>query len=356
MKNGSIKEAKGIKIKKEIQIEKEVKEQINQIINNKNEKNNKNKYEQINNNIYELNKNIKTKIINNKRKDIISFIGSKIFQYIILSSLLNLILTNTDSSLIESYFPNITLKIRGIGNKYLLDSYNKFQRKYYPNIIYINGERQSTINNSYNFNQTDNIVELIWFNAIDNGNCMFFGCSDITEIDLSNFDTSNVTYMGSMFSGCSSLSSLNLSNFNTSKVTSMSFMFNGCSSLTSLNLSNFDTSKVIDMYNIFRECKNLEYINLKNFIEKESLSLSSLFQEVPDNIVVCLNENSNKILSELKNKGCYTIDCSDEWKTKQKKIVNKTDICYDNNNNNILFKYEYKGKYYEDCINNKNLW
>ena len=42
-----------------------------------------------------------------------------------------------------------------------------------------------------------------------------------------------------MFSYCSSLTSLNLSNFNTNNVTNMSYMFNICSSLTTLNLYNF---------------------------------------------------------------------------------------------------------------------
>ena len=41
--------------------------------------------------------------------------------------------------------------------------------------------------------------------------------------------------MSYMFSGCSSLTSLNLSNFNTNNVNNMSFMFSKCSSLTSLN-------------------------------------------------------------------------------------------------------------------------
>ena len=35
--------------------------------------------------------------------------------------------------------------------------------------------------------------------------------------------------MGLMFNGCSSLKELNLSNFNTDNVTDMRYMFNGCS-------------------------------------------------------------------------------------------------------------------------------
>ena len=41
-----------------------------------------------------------------------------------------------------------------------------------------------------------------------------------------------------MFSGCSALTSLDLSNFNTKNVEDMSGMFSNCSSLTSLNSKN----------------------------------------------------------------------------------------------------------------------
>ncbi len=78
-------------------------------------------------------------------------------------------------------------------------------------MIYINGIKQSTITCIYNLNETYNLVKLIWNNSINNCDCMFNECMDITEIDLSNFDTSQVTSMGSMFSDCSSLTSLDLS-------------------------------------------------------------------------------------------------------------------------------------------------
>ena len=57
---------------------------------------------------------------------------------------------------------------------------------------------------------------------------MFYGCSSLKELNLSNFNTNNVTDMESMFSRCSSLKELNLSNFNTNNVTVMKSMFFGC--------------------------------------------------------------------------------------------------------------------------------
>ena len=114
-------------------------------------------------------------------------------------------------------------------------------------------------------------------------NEMFFSKSDeqkiknILEIDLSNFDTSEVTNMGGMFYGMSNLTSLNLSNFDTSQVTNMSLMFSRMSSLTSLNLSNFDTSKVTNMSDMFNSMPNLTSLNLSNFNTSQVTNMCLMF-------------------------------------------------------------------------------
>ena len=69
-----------------------------------------------------------------------------------------------------------------------------------------------------------------------NSSFIFSECSSLTNLDLSSFDTSNVTDMSSMFKQCISLTNLNLSSFDTSNVTNMRWMFFRCSSLTNLDL------------------------------------------------------------------------------------------------------------------------
>lgn len=64
-----------------------------------------------------------------------------------------------------------------------------------------------------------------------------------------------------MFMNCTSLKSIEgLENLNTSKVSNMSHMFNGCSSLTTLDLSAFDTPYVSQMSNMFANCSSLKTI------------------------------------------------------------------------------------------------
>ena len=50
---------------------------------------------------------------------------------------------------------------------------------------------------------------------------MFEGCISLKELDVSNWDTSEVINMEGMFGGCASLKELDVSNWNTSKVTNM---------------------------------------------------------------------------------------------------------------------------------------
>ena len=106
---------------------------------------------------------------------------------------------------------------------------------------------------------------------------MFWGCQNLTSLDLSNFKTENVQNMSSMFSGCSRLTSLNLSNFKAENVKYMSSMFFGCSRLTSLDLSNFKTENVKDMNSMFEGCQSLTSLDLSNFKTENVQNMMGMF-------------------------------------------------------------------------------
>ena len=63
---------------------------------------------------------------------------------------------------------------------------------------------------------------------------MFNDSRGLISLDLSSFDTSQVTNMSYLFGNCKSLTTLNLSSFNTNKVTNMGGMFSACFALTTL--------------------------------------------------------------------------------------------------------------------------
>ena len=189
------------------------------------------------------NKSNNNKLKENENKKRMNNINNNIIirNYIIIniSILINILyqIKNNIFDLFYFQYSKITLKIRGIGYNNIIgnDNFCKFQGINYLKEVYINGNKQDTIEYKYNFNQTDNFVELIWDDNINSCECMFRKCSNIIEINLSNFDTSQVTAMWSMFNGCSSLTSLDLSNFNTSQVSYMDYMFSGCINLEYIN-------------------------------------------------------------------------------------------------------------------------
>ena len=106
---------------------------------------------------------------------------------------------------------------------------------------------------------------------------MFQGCSNLETLDLSNFKTSNVSLMQGMFWDCQKLKNIDVSNFNTGKVTSMNRMFMNCKSLIEIDLSNFNTSNVTDMYALFHKCEKLIFINIENFKTSKVTSMGSMF-------------------------------------------------------------------------------
>ena len=186
---------------------------------------------------------------------------------------------------------------------------------------------------------------------------LFNGCLSLTSLVLSNFNilSNNILHMDSLFNGCSSLISLVLSNFNiiSWNIAYMNNWFYGCLSLTSLDLSNFTISlrNIVYMENWFYGSVNLEFINLYNFDDNEIDKIMNY--NGPTNVVLCIKTTTdNNIINNLKNKyECLVIDCSEDWKSKQKKIINNNGQieCVDSCTNSPQYKYEYNGYCYESC-------
>ena len=128
---------------------------------------------------------------------------------------------------------------------------------------------------------------------------MFFGCSSLTNIDLSNFNTQNVKDMYGMFSGCKSLININISNFNTQNIISMSWMFKGCSSLININLSNFNTQNVTYMSDMFSGCTSITNINLSNFNTDRVTNMNGMFSGCTFLTNVNIITNDKRIINQF---------------------------------------------------------
>ena len=128
---------------------------------------------------------------------------------------------------------------------------------------------------------------------------MFRAYNVLASLDLGNFDTSNVTSMVSMFKNCNALTSLDLGSFDTSNVTSMGYMFYGCSALTSLDLGNFDTSNVTSMNEMFKGCGALTSLDLGNFDTSNVTGMRDMFSGCGSLRIIDISPNMSNFLSRL---------------------------------------------------------
>ena len=133
--------------------------------------------------------------------------------------------------------------------------------------------------------EKDNVTKVVFeksFKTVRPTNMMrwFYGFKNLTTIEgIENLCTDSVDCMLSTFSGCSSLTSIDLSHFNTKNVNVMQGMFAGCSALTTLDVSNFDMSKMIRTESMFQNCTALTTIYSSDDWNSSTLENSFLMFE-----------------------------------------------------------------------------
>ena len=163
--------------------------------------------------------------------------------------------------------------------KLWLDPTNKTAYYYAePEKVYLNEDSNRMFRDLSNLISLD--VSSFDTSQVTNMEAMFAGMSNLTSLNLSNFDTSKVTRMNSMFEGVSRLTTLDLSNFDTSQVTNMEAMFGYMYGLTSLSISNFNTSQVTNMRDMFSNMRNLTSLNLSNFKTSKVTEMSDMFSNM----------------------------------------------------------------------------
>ena len=195
-----------------------------------------------------------------------------------------------------------------------LQSFNTSKVKYMNRMFWCNHllkiidignfDIKNVINFEYMFNHCWMLTSLILPNAkennkIENMNNMFELCSNLTSIDLSKIDTTNVKYMNSMFKHCTSLKTIHFGNFKTGNVIEMSKMFYRCSSITSLNLDTFNTSKVQKMDEMFCGCSKLINLSIINFSSISLLYYNNMFYSVNNSIKIRTNDDFKIFLHSL---------------------------------------------------------
>ena len=147
-------------------------------------------------------------------------------------------------------------------------------------------------------------------------NDMFCQCSSLISIEgLDTWDTGNVTNMQGMFSKCSKIETLNLSSFDTKNLTNVNYLFENCFLIKDLNISTWDVSKINEFTWTFYNCSLLTELDLSGWNMKDSASTSLTLQGCQSLIkVICKQHTLLKIQGVIPTRRANswgTIICED---------------------------------------------
>jgi len=166
--------------------------------------------------------------------------------------------------------------------------------------IFINGKKSEFCKS---FIPTTNKNEIIikFKNPIKDCSHMFHNCAQINEIDLSKFNTKEVTNMESMFAFCINLKYIDLSSLDTTNVQKMDGMFFFCRNLEKIKIKNLG-NKETSLYNIFFECRNLKGLDLTSIDENDNFDFRKLLEQTNRNVIIMVKKQlANKFKNLKKN-------------------------------------------------------
>ena len=167
----------------------------------------------------------------------------------------------------------ISLVIDGDGNQTILNE--NFYKD--PDNVIVNGETRNDCKKFCVLTTKPNNIQLQFYDDITTCENMFYGASDITEIDFSSFDSFGVTSMKNMFKECTNLISIKFGNFRTSSVVTMESLFRDCKKIEYIDLSNFVTTSLTNMLEVFSHCESLISMDLTSFKTTQVTIIKDLF-------------------------------------------------------------------------------
>lgn len=142
---------------------------------------------------------------------------------------------------------------------------------------------------------------------------MFSASIALNSIDLTSFDTSNVRNMSSMFYCGNETGNppmalteiIGMNKLNTAKVNSMRYMFNGCSNLINLDVNHFDTSNVITLESMFKYCSSIQgELDLNSWNIENVEYFSGMFFASSFSKIIMSGHNSKATSTTAMFQGC----------------------------------------------------
>ena len=187
-----------------------------------------------------------------------------------------------------SEYPEIVSGYTPISNEKGVATYQVPNGEKYD-IYYLSENKIMLPENSKNlFQDLTNVTEIDGTNLdmsqVENALCMFANCNNLKTIKgLEDWDMSNVTNMQSMFYGCNKLEDIDVSQWDTSNVTNMRMVFFRCYALSNDDLKgveNWDVSNVTNFYSMFKHARGLTSLDLSAWDTSSATTMSHMFANI----------------------------------------------------------------------------
>ena len=160
---------------------------------------------------------------------------------------------------------------------------------------------KSIIRERYNNNKSFVYLSDIDVSELNDLSSIFDGLK-IEVVDISGWDTSNVTTMAYMFTECEDIKKIiGIENLDVSKLQSANAMFYGCQNLVELDLTNWNPILLNSAWNMFSYCSNLKIIkNIENWQLPNIKNVSYMFYKCTKLDVDLSNWNLSNLKNSLK--------------------------------------------------------
>ena len=157
----------------------------------------------------------------------------------------------------------------------------------------------SIIEERYNDNKSFVYLSDIDVSELDDLSSIFDELYKMEVVDISGWDTSNVIYMNDMFAECEDIKKIiGIENLDVSKLQCANAMFYGCQNLVELDLTNWNPMSLQRASYMFYNCSNLKIIkNIENWQLPNIKNVRQMFDKC-DKLDVDL---SNWDLTNIKN-------------------------------------------------------
>ena len=128
-----------------------------------------------------------------------------------------------------------------------------------------------------------------YFTNLNDISGLFQDCNNLTDVDLSFLNVSNVTRMFGTFHGCSNMKHIKLNGWDAGKINNIQSMFGGCSLLEELDLSgwkNAGNNVTANSYTAFALLKSLNILNLSGWTNTTMSTYAFYASKQPEKLIL----------------------------------------------------------------------